>query len=463
MAEQKGERLGSSGSVDTLILGAGLCGMSAAYHLQEAGAGDLLILERDDRPGGLARTERHGEFAFDRSIHILYTDDEYVASWICDDLLRDNLVRQSRRSFCYSHGIYTEYPYQLNNHGLPADVIAANILGLIEAHEARAGNAPPANYEEWILQTFGRGIAENFMLPYNRRQWAWDLKLMSYSWVGERVPMPRLEDVVRGALQPPSQRMGPNRDFWYPREGGIEALARSLAPRLRPGTVRLGTEVVGVDWSSKTVRCADGSSIGYRRLVSTLPLPRLIGLMREVPAEVSAAAAGLRSNVVHTVNVGLRGGVSTGAEPMHWVYFPHDETVFHRISFPHEFSPFMAPPGCSSIQAEISESSHRPVDRDNLIEQTLAGLCRVGLLTESEARPSSDGGRVEVAEVVTLEPAYVIYDLWHEENTTLIAEWLGEHDVETRGRFGEWEYFNMDHSMLSGKHAAETTLPTARR
>jgi protoporphyrinogen oxidase len=452
----------SSDGVDTLILGAGLSGMSAAYHLQGAGSGDCLIVERDREPGGLARTEVYRGYSFDHSIHILYTEDDYIAAWVCDDLLRGNLIRQARRSYCHSHGVYTEYPYQLNNYGLPADVIVDNVVGLVEAHAARAYDAPPANYEEWIYRTFGNGIAEHFMIPYNAKQWAWDLRLMSFSWVSDRVPMPRLEDVIRGALEPPGASVGPNREFWYPSEGGIEALSLAIASRLDPGTIRLGSEVVGVDWRSRAVRCGDGSSFSYRNAISTLPLPRLVELMDDVPTEVRAAAAGLRSNIVHTVNIGLRGPTSTPEQPMHWVYFPHEDTVFHRISFPHEFSPSMVPPGCSSIQAEVSESSHRHVDRDTLIERTLTGLCRVGLLSEAEARRSSDGGRVEVAEVVTLDPAYVIYDLEHEANTSLVAEWLRERDIETRGRFGEWEYFNMDHSMLSGKTAAEASLVAAR-
>jgi protoporphyrinogen oxidase len=440
--------------IDTLILGAGLCGLSAAYHLQQAGSADFLILERELEPGGLARTETYYGFSFDHSIHILYTDDEDIASWVCDDLLDGNLRRQVRRSFCHSHGVYTEYPYQVNNFGLPPEVIADNITGLVDAYADRDSRPPPANYEEWIHQTFGSGIAENFMLPYNRKQWAWDLRLMHFSWVEGRVPMPRLEDVIRGAVCPPRERIGPNREFWYPLEGGIEALARAIASRLPPTNVRLGSEVVAVDWRARKVRCADGSSIGYRRLISTLPLPVLVKLTESVPDEVRQAAAGLASNAVHTVNLGLSGELSPNGEPMHWVYFPDEDLVFHRLSFPHRFSPWMVPPGRSSIQAEVSESRHRPVDRARLVERTLDGLCRVGLLNESEARPVSQDGLVQVAEVVTLDPAYVIYDLWHAANTKLASQWLRERDIETRGRFGEWEYFNMDHSMLSGREAA---------
>jgi UDP-galactopyranose mutase len=55
-------------------------------------------------------------------------------------------------------------------------------------------------------------------------------------------------------------------------------------------------------------------------------------------------------------------------------------------------------------------------------------------------------------------PAYVIYDLAHGKNVATIREWLRAQRIWTAGRFGEWQYFNMDHSMASGKAAAEAIL-----
>jgi protoporphyrinogen oxidase len=128
---------------------------------------------------------------------------------------------------------------------------------------------------------------------------------------------------------------------------------------------------------------------------------------------------------------------------------------FHRLSFPGNFSPWMVPEGGCSIQAEISESSHRRLDRATLIEQTLKGLVRVGILTERETRPASAGGRVRVSRMETIDPAYVIFDLKHRENTRVIRSHLGSLNISTHGRFGEWEYLNMDQAILSGKAAAE--------
>lgn len=439
-----------------LILGAGLCGLSAAYHLEQMGRTDYLILERGRDVGGLARTVTRDGYAFDHAIHVLYTSDPYATGLIRDTLLSGNVARQIRKSYCYSSGVYTEYPYQLNNHGLPVEVIVENILGLIDARTAQSnGDAP--HFEAWIHQTYGRGIARNFMVPYNRRQWAWNLEEMHYGWIADRVAVPELGDVIRGALRPHAKRYGPNREFWYPVEGGIAALPRAFQDRIPAERFVFDATVVRVDPSRRQVWLADGRQVPYRALVSTLPLPALVAAIGDAaPPAVARAAAALKSNVVHTVNIGLDGEDLGIDDPMHWVYFPEERTLFHRLSYPGQFSPWMVPAGGSSIQLEISESHHRPCDRGALVDRCLADLVDIGVLDEAGARPASEGGRVRLAQVLTLDPAYVIYDLAHRENTETIAAYLQAVGIASRGRFGEWEYFNMDHAILSGKAAAES-------
>ena len=149
----------------TVILGAGLCGLSAAYHLEGQSNPDYVILERNPEVGGLARTETYDGFSFDHAIHILYSQDPYVQDLVCNILLKDAVRRQVRQSFCYTEGIFTEYPYQLNNFGLPTRVIVENLMGLIEAKISAISGKRPDNFEEWIYQNFGRGIAERLHAP----------------------------------------------------------------------------------------------------------------------------------------------------------------------------------------------------------------------------------------------------------------------------------------------------------
>lgn len=441
-----------------VIIGAGLTGLSAAYHLERRGMHDYVVLDAGTRAGGLARTEHDDGFAFDHSIHILYTRDAYAAELI-HELLGDNIGKQQRRSFCFTEGRYTEYPYQAYNYGLPPEVVADNILGLIAARESSTHGPAPRHYEDWILRTFGQGIAQHFMLPYNRKQWAWDLTDMSYGWIADRVPVPDIRDVLLGALRPPVAAVGPNHEFWYPLTGGIESLVHGFTARVPAERLRLSTRVASIDGHAKVLVTDRGERMPYRQVISTVPLRRLLPMLTNVvPPDIAEAAHALKHNVVHTVNIGLAGPELGQAGTMHWVYYPGSDTVFHRLSFPHTFSAAMTPDGCASIQAEISESPHKAIDRTRLVADTLEGLVRVGLLTEAESRSVADGGRVMTARVVTLDPAYIIYDHRHRTSIPSIRGYLEPLGIQTCGRFGDWEYFNMDASMLAGRRASEAAL-----
>ena len=204
------------------------------------------------------------------------------------------------------------------------------------------------------------------------------------------------------------------------------------------GRLWLGASVVAIDVTRHEVILADGRHVRYQRMISTVPLPVLIRMLGEsVPPDVRACAGGLKHNTVHTVNLGLEGNELGLDKFMHWAYFPEEDTIFHRLSFPHHFSEWMVPPGCCSIQAEVSESVYRPCNRETPVQATLAGLVRLGILAEKEAHPVTEGGRVRVASVVTLNPGYIIYDLGHREKTRVLREYLRRLHIETRGRFGE--------------------------
>ena len=150
-------------------------------------------------------------------------------------------------------------------------------------------------------------------------------------------------------------------------------------------------------------------------------------------------ATGLKHNTVYAVNIGLTGTELRIDKPMHWSYFPEESTAFHRISFPHNFSEWMVPAGCCSIQAEISASVYRPRDESSLIKDTLNDLVNVGIIREEEAIPVSQGGRLLVDNTMKLIPAYIIYDLKHGENTKTLKNYLRAANILSRGRFGEWE------------------------
>jgi len=319
------------------------------------------------------------------------------------------------------------------------------LVGLVRAiQKQERGEFHPANYEQWMRGFFGDAIAEQLMIPYARKLWTVEPSEMEFSWIGRRVPTPDFERIIAGALTGDVAQIGATASFWYPRHGAIEPLPRALGQQLEPGNVHLGRTAVRIELPGKRVVFDDGQVVPFDQLVFSLPLVEIPRLFSGVPPEVERACLGLRYQGIYCVNLGVD---RPDLSPMHWVYFYEDPFPFHRLSFPASFSPDTVPPGKSSIATEVAFSRRRPLDRETAVERTIAALRLAGILRADD--------RIELVHTEEIVPAYVIYDLDHRRHIELIGAWLRQHGIWNVGRFGEWQYFNMDHSMRSGKSAAE--------
>ncbi len=479
-----------------VVVGAGPTGLSAAYHL----GSDAVLLERNDRVGGWCRSIVDGGFTFDHAGHIMFSNDTYVLE-LYEKLLGGNVHWQDREAWIYSKGVYSRYPFQGALYGLPSDVIKECLVGAIEARlrslapgpridggieaslvdrQRHAADAPTdgciddccadgvleataslsiphepieptvrgENFEEFIYRVWGDGIAKHFAIPYNRKLWAVDLREMETSWLGGRVPMPDIEELIEGSLGPSSKPVGPNARFGYPLRGGFQALMDGFLPSLE-GPLHLGAEVVAVSPSRHIVGLGDGRSFRYEQLISTMPLPVLVRLMgEEAPSDVHAAAEGLRHVSVRCVNLGV------GRENLtdkHWIYYP-EESVFHRIFVQGNASPHCNPPGGFALTCEITYSEHKPLPCDGaeLIDRCIEDCRKVGILQPEDP--------ILVANQVDMPYAYVVYDHERRERVAHVRGWLEARDIVLAGRYSEWEYYNSDHAFLAGRRAAEECL-----
>ncbi len=481
--------------VECLILGAGPTGLSAAYHY---GAGSVLV-ERENTVGGWCRSIDDQGFRFDHAGHIMFSKDPDVLE-LYGTLLGDNLHWQDREAWVYSKGVHTRYPFQGALYGLPPTVLKECLVGAIEARfgalEPGNGDAPekvkapagslqavaasndccadgtdaisisdgggdpkdsgaakvtsifrrgsPANFDEFIHQVWGAGVAKHFAVPYNTKLWTVPLREMETSWLGGRVPLPNLEEMIDGALQPVAAPVGPNARFGYPLKGGFQALMDGFLPHLK-GTLVLGTAATDISVRRRQVTFSDGRRMGWKQLISTMPLPELIRLIGdEAPPRVRSAAAGLRHISVRCVNLGI------GRENLtdkHWIYYPED-TVFHRIFVQGNASPHNNPAGGFGLTCEISYSPTKPlpVDGEALIERCIRECIEVGMVAPEDP--------ILTASMVDMPYAYVLYDHARAANVETIRSWLLTYDIILAGRYSEWEYYNSDHAFLAGRRAA---------
>ncbi|MFP2933607.1 protoporphyrinogen/coproporphyrinogen oxidase [Pyxidicoccus sp. 3LG] len=430
-----------------VILGAGLAGLSTAHFLQRP----WRLIEKSDRVGGLIKTEVIDGCYFDPTGHWLHLRDPEIQELVNTTWLPGQMVRIQRKAGIFSRGVFTRFPYQVNTHGLPPEVVAENLVGYVEAIYGEKGRAlrerEPVNFEEFILRYMGEGFAKNFMVPYNQKLWTVHPRELSAAWVGRFVPRPNLKEVVDGALGAGSDAVGYNASFLYPREGGIESLARAMLRHLKGGELSVNTEPTSIDWKARKVTLSDGRVLSYSGLVSSISLPGLVNLLAKggagVPGEVVAAAKRLRATTVTYVAVGARGA---NRQPWHWIYLPEPEFHTYRIGSPSAVYAPLAPPDTSSFYVEYSHHGE--------LSPATAEKHAVEDLVRSQMIHSADD--VLFARATEIPHAYVLYDDAYGPAKAEILRFLEHAGILIAGRYGQWEYSSMEDAILAGRACART-------
>ena len=423
------------------ILGAGLTGMSAAYHL----GGDFDLHEQRSTPGGHCITREEQGYRFDVTGHLLHLRDTDMRAWV-QRLIGDQCLSLERKSRIFSHGVYTRYPYQANTYGLPKDIAYECVMGFLKAREQASSAAPPKNFLEFSLQVFGEGFTKHFMRPYNEKIWGVPATEITAEWCSRFVPQPKLDDVIAGALGINDHELGYNTHFLYPRRG-IQALTDAVVGSL-PKPIRFSRNLKAVDYKRKQLSFDDGS-IPYQALISTAPLDRLVALLVDVPSEVTAAATRLRCNPLNYIDVALN--VPSGID-LHWVYVPEQRYPFYRVGCYSNFSAEMAPAGRAGLYVELA--SRQQLKLEDVMPQVMSGLIDMGIIKKPED--------IAFARLRRIEHAYVVFDHAYYDALATIMPFLEEHNIISHGRYGAWNYSAMEDALLYGREAAQRAQDTLR-
>lgn len=423
------------------IVGAGATGLGAAYRLQELNYNNWDIFERNPSVGGLASSFKDEKgFTWDMAGHAIFSHYEYVDKLI-DKLLGDDCLFHDRNSWVYTLNRYIPYPFQHNLRYLPRQILLECLLGLIKIQEKKTGSK---NFEEWILDTFGEGIAKYFMLPYNRKLWGYSLNLMSCSWTIEKISVISIERVLRNLIfEQDDVAWGDNR-FRAPLYGGTGGLSSRFTPYIKDH-LTLGEQVFEIDVAKKILKFSSGREVSYDVLINTMPLDQLIHRLNHKPEHIVKAAKLLKHNSLYDVGIGVK---KPPVSQKCWIYFPEDNCCFHRVTYLSNYSPHNVPDPAQyySLVCETSYSENKQVNKDKIIDKTIEGLVNTGVISEA------DKELIVSTHLDQIEYAYPIPTLETPGAIKLIQSYLESKGIYSLGRFGAWNYEagNMDHCIMQG-------------
>lgn len=440
-----------------VIIGAGPTGLGAAYRLHELGYENWVLYEKSDYVGGHASSHVDANgFVWDEGGHVIFSHYPYFDKLI-DDMLGQAENQLVRESWIVKEGYWIPYPFQNNLRYLPKPIQVSCLLGAAKA--AANGNAKgAANFRDWTLATFGEGIAEAFMFPYNAKVWTTPLEQMSRSWIGERVSVVDFKRLLENVLyERDDAGWGPNSKFRFPLHGGTGEIYRQMAKRF-PAKVITGKELVAVDAARRQVSFADGSGDSYDVLISTSPLDLLTRMLKDADGKLLEATGDLKHNNLLVLGLGLEKKIETGKC---WIYFADPDVPCYRATYFSHYSAFNVPNGdterYSSLMCEVSFREGETPDVDRVLDRVVDGLIRAKMLEES------DRNRIVSRYARTVRYSYPIPTLGRDRALGILQPAFLEKGIYSRGRFGAWRYEigNMDHSVMMGVEAVNHALTGA--
>ena len=411
---------------ELVIIGAGPAGLALASHYP----GSKRVLEREGEVGGLCRSFEIGGGVFDIGGHSFHTPHANVEQFV-RTLMGNNWSVQARDARVYVNGELIPYPFQQNFEKL-SDI---NVVQECR-NAARSDPQEAANFEEWIVARFGAGIATHFMLPYNRKLWARDLRRMNCEWVRERVADASVghSTVEVGKRKP----LLSNSWVGYPAQGGFGEIYKTLAKACGP--IEFNCDVVRVDPNDKTVECNDGRVRHWGRLASTMPVPLLLKSMRGTPPSLQQRADQLEAVALRVLMILVAHPLPNAPQR---IYVSHPAIPLHKASFNHTSSASLRQRPMHAVMCEISHSTEKPLPNDiDLETATTDWLIDAGLV------PS----RSDIVQIVHFDTMFG-YPVYTHDRVVIMREiraFLEAKHIYTLGRFGRWEYVNSDECIHQG-------------
>ncbi len=415
-------------TISVAIIGAGISGATCARLLRDRGIA-CVVFEAHSVPGGLVKcTREHGNLFHRVGGHVFNAKNPKIAAWFWSLFDREaEFGRHDRRAVIWLGDRFVGYPIENHLYELEPDIAANAVNDLLEIHARRPASADTtkgSNFSEFLLDSFGTTLCNNYFLPYNQKIWRTDLSQMPLEWLDGKFPMPSIQNIFLANILRQEETNMVHSSFYYPRDGGSQHIIDRL---LRGCDLRVSSAVTSIKVDDK-IRIGHES---FDAAIYTGDVRHLSGML-DSRADELLALEGLKSNGTTTVLC------SCDANAYSWVYVPDPALACHRIimtgNFARTNNAAELGPGRISCTLEFSGSANH--------EQIHAAMTALPFNLREIDRNHEPN-------------SYIIQD---GVTRTLVADaqrHLNASNIWLCGRFAEWEYYNMDAAIGSALNVVD--------
>ncbi|MCB1192951.1 MAG: NAD(P)-binding protein, partial [Leptospiraceae bacterium] len=210
-----------NGKFDFCIVGAGPSGLTLAYKLLNAGKTGIVI-ERDERPGGLAKSYNYNGHIFDTGPKRFHTDDPKVLDFIIH-VLEEDYVTIDRSTMVYFLNRYYNWPLTTKDvFKLPIRTSIKCFSDLLFKQELKDKNS----FSDYVKAKYGNTLYNLFFEPYTKKFLQWEPSDIHSDWastginrttIDSRIKKDTLFDLLKHLTLPEKIKT----EFIYPTYGGF--------------------------------------------------------------------------------------------------------------------------------------------------------------------------------------------------------------------------------------------------
>ncbi|MFC1561210.1 FAD-dependent oxidoreductase [Candidatus Latescibacterota bacterium] len=432
-----------------VIIGAGPAGLGAAYESIQHNI-QPVILEKNNKIGGLAKTESYKGYLFDLGGHRFFTKVEKIHR-LWQEMLGDDFLKVARKSSIYYQGYFFKYPPEFFDVLSKLGIIECLLIILSYFKSQLRCYQRAETFEQWVSNNFGRRFYKTFFQKYTEKVWGIPCNRIKADWAAQRIKGLSLVSVIFNLFFRRSDSKSLISEFYYPRKGSGMMWERFQEMiETGGGQIKCNTEVISVKHKNRCITHIiynendEKVEIPVGQLISSIPINKLVAIFNpKVPDEVLQAASKL-SFRTH-ISVGLIINKENIFQDQ-WIYVHNQDVKVARIQNIKNWSSAMVPDiRKTSIVMEYycSEGDKiKDMPDSEMIELASRELSELKLAKIDEVM---DGF------VIQQYDAYPIYDLDYTKKLSVIRNFLKSiNNLQTIGRNGLYKYNNMDHSMYTG-------------
>jgi len=446
--------------VENLILGAGISGISASFHI---GHDKCLLLEKNNYSLGILQSENINGFTWDQGPHVSFTKHDYVKNLFAKNTDNEFYEHEVSPS-SYYNGLWIDHPVQSNLYQLPDDIKKKCVDSFLHQRTFNESDVKLDNYSDWLKFSLGDEITERFVSAYTRKYWTVDPVNLTTDWIGPRVHIPDTDEFLSGASKKQKKSSHYITKVRYPIQGGYQSFVELMT---KGANVYKNHNIVNIDLKNKIVKCKNGKEFGYKKLISTIPLPVFVSLIDSLKEDIKIAASKLSCSKLLLVNVEIPHKISNKE---HWLYVYDEDKYTTRITIMDNLSEYNSPKDTTAAQVEIYFSENLPSkdECEKISKKVISELFEMKIIKNDfliddinyhnrcleyanvifnhDRRPS-----LEIILDALTEYGYVR----KHDDLEALTDWKNHPkprgEIFLLGRFGEWKYYWSDDCVMAGK------------